>query len=181
MKNSNSKITIFLLMMSIGLFGCLSQKEKTEREVAIEKAILNNEFKFVAQNAQPLRSNYVLIGGTGNINSFMLNPLITNNLNGFYDIIIKQDSLICNLPYFGVVNQLQNYNSNDSGIKFTTTDFTLDKNVNDKGLTEYIIIPKNKEKASKFFLTVDKSGFASLNVIFQNKDAIRFNGNIEII
>ena len=168
-------------MISISLFGCLSQKEKTERNAAIENAISKNEFKFVAQNAQPLRSNYTLIGGAGTINNFILNPILTNNLNGFYDVVLKQDSLICNLPYFGVVNQLQNYGSNDSGIKLTTTEFTLDKKVNEKGLTEYTIIPKDKQKASKFFLTVDKSGFASLNVVFQNKDAIRFNGNIEII
>ncbi len=167
--------------MCIGLLGCLSQKEKTKRSVRIEEVILKNEFKFVAQNVQPLRSNFNLIGTSGNINNIMINPIITNNLNDIYDFTIKNDSLICNLPYFGVVNQLQNYNSNDNGIKFTTTDFTLDKKVNKKGLIEYVIIPKNKEQSSKFFLSVDKNGFASLNIIFRNRETIRFNGQLESI
>ena len=168
-------------MINLSLLSCLSQKVNVEIRVALENAISKNEFRFVAQNAQPLRSNYVLLGGAGSVNNFMINPLITNNLNGMYDFVIKQDSLICNLPYFGVVNQLQNYNGTDNGIKFTITDFSFNKKTNKNGLTEYTIIPKNIEKASKIFLSVNQNGFASLNLIFQNKEAIRFNGSIEKI
>jgi hypothetical protein len=180
-KNISTKITIFILMVSFTFVSCLSQKEKAQRTEVIEQAIAKNKFKFIAQNAQPMRSNYVLIGNAGSVNSFTLNPLLTNNLNGFYDLTLKGDSLMCHLPYFGVVNQLQNYNGNNNGIKFTSTDFTLDKNITKKGIIEYTIIPKDKDQASKFVLFVDKSGFASLNVIFQNRDAIRFSGNIEQI
>jgi hypothetical protein len=181
MKNSGVKIIIILMMLSFGLFSCLTQKEKSELNSALETAVSKDCFKFVAQNAQPLRNNFVLIGNAGNINNLILNPLITNNLNGYYDVVIKQDSIICNLPYFGVVNQASGYNTRDNGIKFTTTDFTLDKKINKKGITEYVIIPKNIEKASKLFFTIDKNGYASLNIQFQNRDAIRFSGNIEQI
>ena len=90
-------------MINLSLLSCLSQKEKVENRVALENAISKNEFRFVAQNAQPLRSSYVLLGGAGSVNNFMINPLITNNLNGMYDFVIKQDSLIWHqfhkLPY----------------------------------------------------------------------------------
>jgi hypothetical protein len=180
MKNSCTKILIIICLLGSTLTSCLTEKEKLSKTMAIKEALKTNNFKFVAQNAQPLRSTFNLVNSVG-INSFTLNPLLINNLNGYYDLTIKNDSLLCNLPYFGVVNQLQSYNSNDTGIKINTTDYDLSKTTNDKGIIELTIIPKDTQKANKLFLTINKSGFASLNITFINKDAIRFTGSIEPI
>ena len=145
------------------LSACATQKEKQARVSLIDSLMKSNSFKFVAQQANPLRASLI--------------DSRLKQLDGSYYLKINKDTLDCYLPYFGVAQQAP-YGSNDNGIQFTTTKFTYDKKQLGKTF-EITIVPKNTDKANRLFLSISESGTATLNVNSNNRDAISFNGTIE--
>lgn len=160
---SLTKLTLIFLMLII-FSSCATQKEKQTRVTLVDSLIKSNDFKFVAQQANPLR------GG-------LISSRLTQ-LDGSYFLKISKDTINCYLPYFGVAQQAP-YGSTENGIQFISTAFSYDKINKEKGSYQITIIPKNTEKASKLFLSITESGYAILNVNSNNRDAISFTGNIE--
>lgn len=159
------KLSICLLI-STTLVSCLSQKEKAANLNSVNQAITENKFRFVAQQANPLRAGLII------------SPQLLQ-LDGTYSLKITPDSLISYLPYFGVAQQQVDYGARDSGLSFTSTDFRYTKKESKKGGYEITIEPNSKEKVRSMFLTISESGMATLNVVSNNRDAISFNGIIE--
>ena len=180
MRSIKNKIATGLLGLFLLCFisSCLTQKEKIEQNVELQKIITQKKFRFVATSAQPQRTNYFFPFSNYNL---VLNPMITQNLNGYYSLSINNDTLNCHLPYFGVVNQSIAYNSADQGIKFTSSDFSYEQKQNSNGNYSITIVPKEKQRANKLYLNVSADGFASLNIIFNDRDGILFYGNIQAI
>jgi hypothetical protein len=180
MKSIENKIAIGLLSLSLLGFisSCLTQKEKLEQTAILKNIISQKDFKFVATSAQPQRNNYFFPFSNYNL---VLNPMITQNLNSYYSLSIKNDSLNCHLPYFGVVNQSIAYNSADQGIKFTSSDFSYEQKQNSNGNYSITIVPNEKQRANKLYLNVSADGSASLNINFNDRDGILFYGNIQAI
>lgn len=178
MRNFKNKIFFGLLSCTILalISSCLTQKEKLEQSVIIKTIINEKDFKFVATSAQPQRSVYFFPLSNYNL---VLNPMITQNLNGIYSLSVSKDSLSCYLPYFGVVNQSIPYNNENQGIKFISNSFSYDQKENGKGAFNITIIPKEKRSANKFYLNVNTDGSATLNVNFNDRDGILFYGNIQ--
>lgn len=178
MKNIKNKIAIGLLSLSFLTFitSCLTQKEKLTQSAEVKSIIAQKDFKFVATSAQPQRTNYFFPFSNYN---FVLNPMITQNLNGFYNLTIKNDSLNCFLPYFGVVNQSIAYNSSDQGIKFISNNFSYEQKENSDGNYSITIVPKENQRANKLYLNVSADGSASLNINFNDREGILFYGNIQ--
>ncbi|MBC7654133.1 MAG: DUF4251 domain-containing protein [Oligoflexus sp.] len=160
---SLNKLALICLMLTI-LFSCATQKEKQARVTLIDSLIKNNDFKFVAQQVNPLR---------GGLFSAQL-----RQLNGYYNLKVSKDSINCYLPYFGVAQQAP-YGSTNNGIQFISTDFSYDKIADKKSGYIITIIPKDNNIVRKLYLTVGESGNATLNVNSNNRDAISFTGNIE--
>lgn len=178
MKIIKNKIFFGLLyVLIIGLISsCLTQKEKAEQTAIVQKIITQKDFKFVATSAQPQRTNYFFPFNNFN---FIINPMITQNLNGFYSLTIKSDTLDCNLPYFGQVNQSLAYNSSDQGIKFISNNFSYDQKEKKDGNYSITIVPKERQRANKLYLNISPDGSASLNINFNDRDGILFYGNIQ--
>lgn len=178
MKSINYKIAFGVLSFGLLAFisSCLTQKEKLEQIAMVKNIIAQKDFKFVASSAQPQRTNYFFPFSNYNL---LLNPLITQNLDGNYSLIIHQDTLNCYLPYFGVVHQSQAYNNLDQGIKFVSTGFSYEQKTNSRGDYSITIVPDEKQKANKFYLTVNTDGSATLNINFNDRDGILFRGNIQ--
>lgn len=130
----------------------------------------------MATSAQPQRSNYFFPLSNYNL---ILNPIITQNLGGIYSLSVVKDSLNCHLPYFGVVNQSIPYNTSDQGIKFISNTFSYEKEESEKRNYIITIIPKEKQSANKFYLSVNTDGSASLNINFNDREGILFYGNIQ--
>ncbi|TKB96014.1 DUF4251 domain-containing protein [Pedobacter cryophilus] len=156
MKNI-SKI-LFLAFLSTFLLSCLTQKEKEENKSEITKILKANSFKFIAQQALPMRMTAV-------------------QLTSEYTLTVSPDSINCFLPYFGVATQAP-YGGTNNAIEFITTDFTYDKKSNTDGSYEITIIPKKTDKATRLYLNISASGYASLNVSSNYRDPINFNGVI---
>ncbi|OAQ42215.1 hypothetical protein A5893_03620 [Pedobacter psychrophilus] len=165
MKNLFSFKYLILIFISLTILSsCATQKEKQARITLIDSLIKNNDFKFVAQQANPLR---------GGLISQRL-----RQLDNSYFLKISKDSINCYLPYFGVAQQAP-YGSTNNGIQFISTDFSYDKTVDSKGGYQITISPKNTDKARTLYLMIGQSGNATLNVNSNNRDAISFTGNIE--
>lgn len=162
MKSSIYKIC-FALSLCFLIGACASQKEKQARLSLVDSLVKANNFKFVAQQANPLRSNIV--------SQHLL------QLDGTYYLKVSKDTIDAYLPYFGVAQQAP-FGSTDNGIQFKTTDFEYSKKQTSKGF-EINIIPKKTDKANKLFLSITENGDATLNVNSNNRDAISFSGSIE--
>lgn len=152
-----------ILSLTLFIASCATQKEKQMRLTLVDSLIKTNNFKFVAQRANPLRGNIV--------SQRLL------QLDSYYYLKVSKDTIVSYLPFFGVVQQAP-YGSNDNGIQFTSTNFTLDKKATRNGF-DITIIPKKTDKATKLFLNISETGVATLNVTSNTRDAISFSGNIE--
>ena len=150
---------IFLVLISTFLLSCLTQKEKEENKKIYAKIIKANHFKFIAQQAIPMRMTPV-------------------QLTSEYSLKVTKDTIDCYLPYFGVATMAP-YGSTNNGIQFISTKFSYSKESKNNGSYEITIIPKDTDKASRLYLTISETGYASLNVTSTFRDPITFNGIIE--
>ena len=147
---------LFLAFISTFLFSCLTQKEKEENIYQITKILKANQFKFIAQQALPMRMTPV-------------------QLTSEYTLTVTPDSINCFLPYFGVATQAP-YGGTNNAIEFITTDFSYNKKSNTDGSYEITIIPKKTDKATKLYLNISPSGYANVNVSSNYRDPINFTG-----
>lgn len=164
MRTNNLFRLTFLLGLTLSfLSSCLTQKEKQQHLVLVDSLLKADHFKFVAQQANPLRANIV-------------SPRL-QQLNGSYYMLVSKDTVKAYLPYFGVAQQAP-YSSSENGIQFTSTDFSYVKNQT-KNSYEISIKPKNYDRANSLFFRISPSGSATLNVSSNHRDPISFTGTIE--
>lgn len=94
-----------------------------------------------------------------------------------YQLIIAKDSVIAYLPYYGRAYSV-NIGTNDSGIKFTSKDFTYKTEKRKKGGWMIYIKPKDVKDVQSLTLSVGEKGYAVLNINSTNRQPIAFNGYI---
>jgi hypothetical protein len=98
-------------------------------------------------------------------------------LNTDYDVRVSGDTVHTFLPYFG-----RSYSaplgSNEGGIKFTSTDFDYELKERKKDRVEVLIRPKDAKDVRQMLLSVSKNGYASLQVLSNNRQPISFNGYV---
>lgn len=159
-----------LILMLLFSFKAIAQTDKA----TTIKIINDKNFVFVATSAIPMNStdiNAVFSKMNGNIASGSIN-LAGNN----YDLKIMPDSIIAYLPYYGRSFSAP-IGRDESGIKFTTTDFTYAAKKNKKGWQITINTASTKDNPT-IFLSVSQNGYASLTVISNQKQTITYNGYI---
>lgn len=168
MKNLTKLAIVSTLILSCLQTVSAQKTSRAEREaarVAKVKALIEAQnYVFEANYVVPLRGN-------------------SRSLTFGYDMVVSKDTLRTYLPYYGQVT-LAPTDATDGGIKLNTTNFSYDAKAVKKGGYEIIIKPKdNFQQGSKdvryMRLQVSSTGYASLQVIGSNRDAISFNGTIE--
>jgi hypothetical protein len=168
MKTLINYLTALLLILSLPAFA------QTD-EATTKKIVEDQDFRFVATTALPLSSQEVTAvlyrlnspNGAGAI-----------DLNGSrYDLVIKKDSITAYLPYYGR-SYSPSMDPNDAGTKFKSKDFEYLKTKRKKGGWNIVIVPKDVKDSQKLTLYVSKSGYATLNVMNNNRQPISFNGYI---
>ena len=98
----------------------------------------------------------------------------------YYDLEVGKDTVTAFLPYFGVAYSGAGYNnSEDNGIKFTSTKFSYDKVVKSNGTSVITIKPQDTRTTNQMIMTVSPNGRADLSVISNNRQRIRFDGIIK--
>ncbi len=131
------------------------QAEKAER---MKKAVESRDYVFTAQMVLPMS------GGT-------------RQLTSYYDVRVSKDTINCYLPYFGRAYSAS-LDPNDAGIKFVSKDFTYTVTSRQKGGWDISIKPKDAREVEQLTFYISPEGYASLQVMPANKQAISFNGYI---
>ena len=104
------------------------------------------------------------------------NPMTGNNvqLTADYDLKVSPDSLVAFLSYFGRAYTI-NPNA-EGGIKFTSTDFEYKSKQKRKKGWEISINPRDTREVRQMSLSVSPNGYATLQVISNNRQPISFYG-----
>jgi hypothetical protein len=132
--------------------------QKTEKLV-YKNMVDSQHFIFSAQSAMPMRG-------------------AVRNLTSPYDVSITKGSLISNLPYFGRAYSAT-YNPSGSTLGFTSTKFSYLVTLRKKNEWEVIVKPEDNMEIQQYLFLIYDNGSASLNVTFNSRDPITFNGIIQ--
>ena len=133
-----------------------SSRNNIFNDSTIQELVNSKHYTFVAQYAQPLRGRQIA-------------------LTTEYTLTVHNDSLISYLPYFGQA-YVAPINPSDAGIEFTSTNFDYVATPAKKGNYNIIIKPKEESKANQMILNVTSTGYANLQVLSPNRQAINFRG-----
>ncbi|HUZ61808.1 MAG TPA: DUF4251 domain-containing protein [Hanamia sp.] len=133
--------------------------KKELRSASIPEMISAHEFIFKSYTAIPTKGK-------------------PRHLAGRYDINIKKNYLISDLPYFGRVYAPSPYPIKAS-LDFKSSLFTYLVKLGKNGRWEVTIKPEDNREIQQLFFTIFDDGFATLKASFYTRDAITFHGYIE--
>lgn len=145
-----------VLILNMVAFVAFSQDQSSSIQTDIEK----KQFEFLAQSVTPTK------GGT-------------RQLNPGYTVLVKGDTLICYLPYFGRVYQ-PSFGTSDAGLDFTSTQFDYQTKVRKKGGWDVKMKTKDLTKQRQLSMTIFQNGTASLTVISSDRESISFLGSLKM-
>ena len=157
--NTSKHITfgvgLYLLLSSLGSPMVYSQDSKTDETQSIAET---RSYIFKVQSVSPRRGGMI-------------------QQSPGYDVIVRTDTVISNLPYIGRAYQAS-YGSSDAGIKFISTKFEY--SMEEKKNKLYVKIkPKDARSVAQMIFTIYDNGTASLSVISNDRETISYNGYVE--
>lgn len=165
MKGLRSGLPRVLLLCSILIIGSnatIAQNSKKDRESArtaeVEALIQSKNFVFKAQSSTPMAGRFI-------------------QLTSEYDVRVNNDTLATYLPYFGRAF-VAPIDPTRGGIRFNSTDFEYNVEEKRKGGWEILMKPRDTRDVRQLLLTVTESGYATLQVISNDRQPITFNGFI---
>ena len=154
MKTFKAFAILLLLVMS----STLTVNAQVTDTAQLRQMIDSSNFIFIARSAQAQ-------GGASRI-------LTTDE----YDLKLNRNKIVSFLPYYGRAYTLAP--GEDGGIKFTSTDFKYSPKKNKKGW-RIVILPKDAKDITQLSLDISTSGYATLQVISNNRQNISYYGVIE--
>ncbi|GAA3956202.1 DUF4251 domain-containing protein [Chitinophaga oryziterrae] len=157
MKNISVGLSLLIVLFSNALH---AQKKDDLKKEIIEKAITARNYVFKAETVMPS-------GAVPN-----------RQLNYGYDLRVSPDTIVSYLPYFGRA-YVAPMDPTKGGIQFTSTKFEYKETKRKKGGWDILIKPQDTQDASQMVLTVSETGFASLQVIGNNRQPISFSGYVD--
>jgi hypothetical protein len=98
-------------------------------------------------------------------------------LTSEYDLRVSPDSVVSFLPYYG--RAYSPVYPGEGGIKFTSTEFAYAYKWKKKKGWDVTLTPKDTRDARQLILRISENGYASLQVISNNRQAISFNGYVK--
>lgn len=147
-----SLITVVLLTVAVLL------RAQDDTSITIQQMVETKNFVFKAESVTTQRGRF-------------------RQLTSDYDLVVKNDSVISFLPYFGRAYTAPVSTSED-GIKFTSSHFDYTAKKGKKQRWEITIKPGDAQDVQELYLTVFDNGKATLRVNSINREAISFSGYI---
>jgi hypothetical protein len=146
-------ITSLLLLISSLV---IHAQEKPE---VVTHAMETKNYVFTAQSVTPQRGRM-------------------RQLTTTYDLVVRPDTIIAALPYFGRAYSAP-IGDSDGGIDFTSTDFEYAEKMGKKNRREITIKPKGITDVRELYLEVFDNGRASLRVSSNNRESISYDGYVK--
>jgi len=151
---------VFLVSSSSIAFSSIPQTNKKDSlAIVVKQAVTSKHFKFVASFAYPS-------GGQAKY------------LTPDYELKVLGDTTTSYLPFFGRAYSVP-YGSSDGGIKFTSTKSEYAYKQSKKGGFDITINTQDTPEKYVIFISVAPSGSASLTVLSNNRESMRFSGTLE--
>lgn len=151
-------IVRFFSILLVSVAG-VSQLNAQESNAATLKTLLQNKtFTFRAQSAWPLQGTVI-------------------QLTAGYDMRMLQDSINTFLPYFG--RAYSGGYGTENGIKFVSKKFEYKLKEKQKGGWEVTIRPADANDITELTYSISANGYATLQVLSNNRQAISFYGVID--
>lgn len=148
----------FLFVLAVGFVGSGNVVAQESNSATLKTILSNKNFIFRAQSAWPLQGTVV-------------------QLTAGYDMKVIQDSINTYLPYFG--RAFSAGYGGDGGINFTTRKFDYKVKEKQKGGWDVTIKPIDVRDIMELTYSVSSNGYATLQVISNNRQAISYYGVIE--
>ncbi len=146
---------IIILMSLLPASVVLSQEDAA---LNVQEILETKNFIFKAETVSPARGR-------------------TRQLTTEYDVVVKPDTVICYLPYFGRAYTAP-IDPSDGGIKFTSAEFNYILEKRKKQRWDLTITPKDARDVQALYFTIFENGRASLRVNSTNRQGISFNGYV---
>lgn len=150
-------LSLTSIVLALIVVSCSAPSEVQSTGSSDVKTLLEGKhYVFQAQMAQPSR-------GT------------SRQLTSGYDLRVSGDTLIAQLPYFGRAYQAP-VDLRGGGIDINTTDYSYSIAPKRKGRWNITFDPKGKGDVRSMNLSVSEDGYASLQVLSNNREPITFTG-----
>jgi len=150
----NCKIMSLLLVISSA-----SAMAQDTDAAGVQLAVQSKNFIFKAESVTPQRGS-------------------TRHLTPEYEIVIKPDTIISYLPYFG-----RSYSApidpSEGGIKFTSSDFEYTIGKKKKKSWEITIKLKDVSDVQNMYFSIFENGSATVRVVSNKRESISFNGTVQ--
>jgi hypothetical protein len=147
-----------ILTLFIVLAGSIQAQDLDS--ATVRKAVETKNYVFKAETATPQRGGF-------------------RQLTPEYELIVKPDTVVSYLPYFGRSYSAP-INPSETGIKFTSMNYKYSVKKKKKNRWDITIEPTDVSDIRDLSLTVFDNGRASLRVNSNNRDAISFDGYLKI-
>jgi len=134
------------------------QAQEKDKAAITKQLVESQRYIFIPQSAMPLSGR-------------------VRQLTFDYSLKITKDTLDCYLPYFGRAYSAP-IDATQGGIQFVTSSFEYTATPRKKSGWDISIKPKDTRDVQQMQLSVSETGYASLQVISTNRQAISFNGYI---
>ena len=158
MKKLKNIFTRSAFIVLAGIASASFAHAQTSDQSTIQNFIKARTFVFRAQSVIPM---------TGS----------ARTLTSDYEVKFSGDTLTCYLPYFGRAYSA-GYGEG-GGLNFTSTKFEYKARERKKGGWDITIDPKDANDVREMNFTVSEKGYASLQVLSNNRQPISFTGYIE--
>jgi hypothetical protein len=145
--------SMFLLLTA----GFAQKPDKEAIKARIAEMVANETFSFRAETVFP----------QGRPSRFLTEL--------YYMFSVNDKKVVCDLPYFGDAQTASL--ANDGGIKFSSSDYSIEKKQLKKGWS-VTIKPKDNTDVKECILTVYESGSANLVVVSNTRSTISYDGKL---
>ncbi|MDX9880676.1 MAG: DUF4251 domain-containing protein [Prolixibacteraceae bacterium] len=154
------RIILLILMIAISPAVMAQKGKRAEKEKETRNLIESRQYRFVARTALPMSGRSI-------------------NLTSEYDLTVDSLQIKSYLPFFGVAYYAE-YGQTDGGIKFDNKAEEYSAVFSEKKKS-YRISMKVKGKRDVYQISLDAglSGYATLNIISNDRQSISFYGTIE--
>lgn len=166
--------TAFMASALLISTSCTSQNtQTTASKQIVQKALEDSNFTFQARSVHPMDADVIRLMNQKTVGSFQ-------NLEYGYFLSEHDGVLKTALPYYGRAYTVSYSQSReDSGVYLDTTKYQKTTSVNRKGLTTVKYSIEGDSKIQQIILDTGRDGYATLTVLFSDRQPMKYGGVTE--